>query len=260
MLQTMQSSNFYNALAEDYDLLTGRRGIPETVQARLERLAKRYLWRRVVDAACGTGQHTIALALLDVEAVGVDSSERMIQLARREAAERGLRARFEIGDFRYLDRVVGTGWDAVICLGNSIAHLQDDEDLRKTLSSFCRCLGASGSILIQMLNYPLLMRRGERIIAISRSGPREFVRFNDYLDNGRVRFNVLRIDWSQGKATYDIISTELSAFSPERLVAALEEIGFGELEIWSDLEGNPFDPDRSRDLVLVARRASPKNG
>ncbi|HEV2779693.1 MAG TPA: methyltransferase domain-containing protein [Actinophytocola sp.] len=54
---------------------------------------------RVLDIGCGTGQTTRDAARVAASAVGVDVSERMLKVARRRAAEEGLRnIAFELAD------------------------------------------------------------------------------------------------------------------------------------------------------------------
>src|SRR5260370_16966353 len=53
---------------------------------------------RVLDSGCGTGEHTLLAAAHGADATGVDGSGLAIGRARQKAAERGLVARFEVGD------------------------------------------------------------------------------------------------------------------------------------------------------------------
>lgn len=52
----------------------------------------------VLDAGCGTGEHTILAARHGASALGIDISPRAIEIARHKAAERGVET-----DFRVLD-------------------------------------------------------------------------------------------------------------------------------------------------------------
>jgi ubiquinone/menaquinone biosynthesis C-methylase UbiE len=55
----------------------------------LERRLRAHGARRVLDVACGTGQHAIALARAGFDAVGVDASDAMVARARENAAQAG---------------------------------------------------------------------------------------------------------------------------------------------------------------------------
>lgn len=52
----------------------------------------------VLDPGCGTGEHTIMLAGRGYDVLGVDFAPKAIELARANAARRGVDARFEVAD------------------------------------------------------------------------------------------------------------------------------------------------------------------
>jgi SAM-dependent methyltransferase len=64
---------------------------------------------KVLDVGCGPGRHALALARAGFDVLGIDISSAFVDLARSEAAAQGLsgRARFEVGDARYLHRDPG---------------------------------------------------------------------------------------------------------------------------------------------------------
>lgn len=69
-------------------------------QPALVRLAELGAFRgAVLDAGCGTGEHTILAALRGAtRTLGIDVSPRAIETARRKAAERDVDARFQVRD------------------------------------------------------------------------------------------------------------------------------------------------------------------
>jgi SAM-dependent methyltransferase len=80
---------------------------------------------RVLDPGCGTGEHALLAASLGHEVVGVDLSARAIELAMTKATERGLKARFVVGDaLRLVD--LGERFDTVLDCG--LFHVFDDDE------------------------------------------------------------------------------------------------------------------------------------
>src|SRR6267154_2277895 len=80
--------------AEDFDSVY-MQGVPPwdigRSQPAFAELAERgRLAGRVLDAGCGTGEHTLMAAALGLDTTGIDGSPRAIDLARRKAAERGV--------------------------------------------------------------------------------------------------------------------------------------------------------------------------
>jgi cyclopropane fatty-acyl-phospholipid synthase-like methyltransferase len=80
---------------------------------------------RVLDAGCGTGEHTLLAAARGADAVGVDVSPRATAHARAKAAQRGVIARFEVADALDLGQL-GMTFDTVI--GSGLFHVFDDQE------------------------------------------------------------------------------------------------------------------------------------
>ena len=91
----------------------------------------------VLDAGCGTGEHTLLAAAHGADATGVDIAERAIEIARRKAEERGIGATFEVGDVLHLERL-GRQFDVVIDSG--VFHVFDDEERAAYVISLCSAL------------------------------------------------------------------------------------------------------------------------
>ena len=81
----------------------------------------------ILDAACGTGMHAIALAQQGHSVSGADLSTGMIERAKVNAAEAGVQARFAAAGFGALAQEFqgqpDFPFDALLCLGNSLPHL-----------------------------------------------------------------------------------------------------------------------------------------
>jgi len=112
-------------------------------QAPFVRLAESGLLSgRVLDAGCGTGEHVLLAAAHGAAATGVDLSGLAIEKARAKAAERGLTARFEVGDVLRLDRL-GETFDTVTDSG--VFHVFDDGDRARYVASLAGVLEPGGS-------------------------------------------------------------------------------------------------------------------
>lgn len=60
--------------------------------------------------------------------------------------------------------LIGDGFDAVICLGNSFAHMQDNygdqREQKQAISNFEKCLRKGGMLLIDHRNYDHMIATG----------------------------------------------------------------------------------------------------
>ncbi|GAB2674065.1 class I SAM-dependent methyltransferase [Saccharopolyspora gloriosae] len=71
-------------------------GAPQPAVVELERSGA--FGGAVLDVGCGTGEHTIHLARLGYDVLGVDSSGNAVDRARANAARQGVEARFDVAD------------------------------------------------------------------------------------------------------------------------------------------------------------------
>jgi len=97
---------------------------------------------RVLDAGCGTGEHALLAASRGGDAVGIDISPLAIGRARGKAAERGLTARFEVGDLLDLGRL-GLTFDTVVDSG--VFHVFDDDSRARYVASLASALRPGGA-------------------------------------------------------------------------------------------------------------------
>ncbi len=77
----------------------------------------------LLDAGCGTGEHTILAAGRGADALGIDISQRAIEIARRKADERGVEASFRVLDALHLD-TLGESFETI--LDSGLFHVFDD--------------------------------------------------------------------------------------------------------------------------------------
>jgi cyclopropane fatty-acyl-phospholipid synthase-like methyltransferase len=77
----------------------------------------------LLDAGCGTGEHTILAALHGARALGIDVSPRAVEIARRKAVERGIDTSFQVFDALHLD-TLGETFDTIVDSG--LFHVFDD--------------------------------------------------------------------------------------------------------------------------------------
>jgi len=85
---TMQEVDFYNQLAESYDAMTRFDERLGRERDLLKFWVEAGCWQTVLDAACGTGLHAIALASLGIKTTASDASAAMLEQAQERAAAR----------------------------------------------------------------------------------------------------------------------------------------------------------------------------
>jgi SAM-dependent methyltransferase len=100
---------------------------------------------RVLDAGCGTGEHTLMAAAMGLDAIGVDSSPKAIALARDKATRRRLPARFLVADALALD-ALDERFDTV--LDSGLFHVFDDADRPRYVAALAAVLRSGGWLFL----------------------------------------------------------------------------------------------------------------
>jgi len=99
------------------------------------------LGRTVLDVGCGTGEHVLMAAEAGCDATGIDITAAAIRLAEAKAHERGVPARFIVGDALHLESL-GEQFDTVLDCG--LFHVFDDEDRAPFVESLSHVLRSGG--------------------------------------------------------------------------------------------------------------------
>ena len=219
----------------------------------------------VLDAACGSGGHAIALAKNGYAVAGTDLSPGMITQARKNAQKEGLTIDFQAAGFGTLQAHLNHSplfpFNAIICLGNSLPHLLSTDEISQALKDFYNCLKPGGVLILQNRNFDAVMAKKERWIGpqARRIDDEEwlFLRFYDFDPDGLITFNIVRLhrqgggDWQQ-----HISVTRLYPLLYRDLIERLSQAGFGDVNAFGLMDHVPFDPAHSENLVIAARKSA----
>lgn len=115
----------------------------------------------ILDAATGTGFHSVQLLKAGFNVTSADGNAQMLVKAFDNARQHGHVLRTVHADWRWLNRDVEDQlFDAVICLGNSFTHLFEEHDRRRSLAEFYAVLKHDGVLIIDQRNYDKILDSG----------------------------------------------------------------------------------------------------
>jgi len=122
--------------------------------------------KTVFDVACGTGIDSVLLVEEGFDVASCDASDKMLKFALKTRWERRKEEAFDKweiaeGNWLHLDDAEITtpkgGFDALICMGNSFAHLPDFDGKQTShytaIKNFYRFLRPGGILVIDHRNY-----------------------------------------------------------------------------------------------------------
>src|SRR5262245_55044166 len=117
-----------------------------------------------VDLGCGSGFQTMALARLGFRVLAVDFSQRL--LAELMERARGLPVEAVAGDLRNVADLVPVGVEVVVCMGDTLSHLEHEEDLGRVFDGVATCLAPGGRLILTFRDLSGELRELDRFLPV----------------------------------------------------------------------------------------------
>lgn len=184
----------------------------------LKQILTSYSCETVLDAACGTGIDSVMLIEEGFSVTSCDYSDKMLKTAWHTRWERRKEAAFDNWDIyeaNWLTLPTDLGeeqqYDAVICLGNSFAHLPDltgnQDSHRLALKNFATMVKPGGILLIDHRNYDSILDKGR--------APTKNIYYNSqYVSD--IRTSVIYQNGSPAKIILDYVMSDPSETGPKK--------------------------------------------
>ncbi|XTB04720.1 class I SAM-dependent methyltransferase [Treponema denticola] len=201
---------------------------------------------RLCDAGCATGELAMGLYQKGYNICGLDLNAKMIGIAEKKAScirKTGelMFYHADIADIMQFGKFKG-----VLCFGNTLPHLHDEDILRRFFSSVYRSLEEHGIFIVEVLNY-------DRILADKRMDFKDketkdfiFKRHYDFLPDGDIRFTIEFTDKQRSTVASDF--TVLHPLKRQMLLALFKQAGFKSVSAYSDYS---FTESRAEDYAVV---------
>ncbi len=138
-------------------------------QALLERLGitARPGGGLAVDLGCGSGFQSIALARLGFRVLAIDFSHQL--LAELNERARGLPVTALAGDIRDVGALAPTGVELVVCMGDTLSHLEREGDLERVFAGVGARLAVGGRFILTFRDLSRQLHDLDRFIPLCSS-------------------------------------------------------------------------------------------
>ncbi len=214
--------------------------------------------RRVLDCACGTGQHACLFACWGLEVGGSDISQEMILKSRHLADSRNLQIDFRRTSFDRLSEVFDEPFQATVCSGNSLSLAGKRSVVEEAISQMAALTTPDGALIIQVLNYerfPLGHNVYSDPVAREHIG-QNYIFMKTYRRAGTTCEMDIVVLQSGPTDTWTrtVFSERLLLLDKASLVGMAERAGFARVKLYGGYGMGPFNPRTSRDLIMVARK------
>ncbi|MEF8757234.1 MAG: class I SAM-dependent methyltransferase [Halobacteriales archaeon] len=202
---------------------------------------------RLLDVPCGVGRHAVSLAKRGFRVTAVDATDRYLESARARAEDSNVDVEFVHEDMRSFRR--GETFDAVLNLYTSFGYFEERQDDERTARNFYESLTPGGTLVMSLAGKEVLAGAFEKRSWEERDGA--------YL----LEHREVTDDWSwMTNRWHLVVDGEVREFTvSHRLYSAYElsellrNVGFDAVDAYGNLDGDPYDADAEK-LVVVAEK------
>ncbi len=108
----------------------------------------------LLDIGCGTASLLLEVEQSLEQVTGIDLDETMLAIASRKAAETGSSAALHCADMLDIGELfTPESFDVVLCMGNTIAHLNGERELTAFVADLFDIITPGGMFVLQGINY-----------------------------------------------------------------------------------------------------------
>lgn len=196
----------------------------------------------ILDMGCGKGRHSILLNEMGYDVVGIDLSAANIEAARKSATAN---LRFYQHDMR--QPIKGVQFDLVINLFTSFGYFESAEDNLKVLQSAHGMLAANGQFVLDFLNAPK---------AIEGLVPDETRKVSTTVFHiqRKVEDGIIIKEIQVNNDPELVFEERVQALTREELFDMFDRAGFIPTATFGSYSLNPFDPETSERLIIIANK------
>ena len=202
--------------------------------------------KSVLDAATGTGFHSVQLLKAGFDVVSIDGSPQMLTKAFANAQDHGLILQTVHSDWRWLSSQLVGRYDAVICLGNSFTHIFEERDRRRALAEFYSMLKPDGVLILDQRNYDAILdgksKPGQKFYYCGENVTAQ----PEHVDDGLARFRYEFPDDS-------VFHLNMFPLRQRYVRQLMHDVGFQSVNTYGDFQSS-FREDEPDFLIHVAEK------
>ena len=210
---------------------------------------------RIADVACGTGRHANMFHDWGLEVQGSDISLNMIQRAREQFGE-SERLRWKVQGFE--DSIGPAGaFDAVVCIGNSLALAPDTAAAEQALRHMLQALRPGGLAIVHVLNLWKLPEGPciwQKLIRQTTAQGKSAILKGVHRCQDKGYVELVIIDDGANDASIPSRSVRFLGLKADDLGAIARESGAMDVTFFGSHQHQPYDAGKSPDLIMVATK------
>ncbi len=228
-------SQFYNQIAEKYDFIFPLSPAHKTF------FASELHGKTILDVGAATGNLTAYLSSQGYEVTAIDLSERLIA----KAAEKGV----TVQQLNMLTIDELPTFDNIVCIGNTLSHLDSKTSVQLFLQKAYRQLTQGGKLVLQLVNFQkyFAQQQGDYLgnLPLIENDKVKFERYYYLNEEGKIIFKTILDDTIKNEEL-------LQPIFADQLTEWLTQIGFQAINLYGNFKKDPFDKEKSMALIVTA--------
>ncbi len=212
--------------------------------------------KQILDIGCATGELAFQIAVENANIIGIDINEDLLDQAIKK---RGVapNPKFQFGNMLELENdFEAEMFDAVLCFGNTLVHLESKEMVAQMLTGAMNVLKPGGKLLLQILNYDYILDAQLSELPLVESDNITFIRQYRFDKNSqKIRFYT-ELHLKKEDHTVVVNETNLLALKSSELVDLLSNAGFQDIELFSNFKQDVFGGKHIPLVVSAVKAAS----
>jgi SAM-dependent methyltransferase len=205
---------------------------------------------QVLDVACGHGRHAIELAKRGYHVMGIDLSERFIDMAKQTAQLNELtNAEFLVGDMR--ESYFVNRFDGAYSYFTSFGYF-DDADNKRVLESVAKALVKGGTFLVETVNRDWTIHKVENQPRRWDEIEPDFLLLEDTTFNAHTsRIHTKRMIFDKGQRR--TVEYDIKLYTHAELEDMLEEVGLQVTATFGSKERMPYSVSSPR-MIIISKK------
>ena len=228
-------SQFYNQIAEKYDFIFPLSPAHKTF------FASELHGKTILDVGAATGNLTAYLSSQGYEVTAIDLSEGLIA----KAAEKGV----TVQQLNMLAIDELPTFDNIVCIGNTLPHLDSKTSVQLFLQKAYRQLTQGGKLVLQLVNFQkyFAQQQGDYLgnLPLIENDKVKFERYYYLNEEGKIIFKTILDDTIKNEEL-------LQPIFADQLTQWLTQIGFQAINLYGNFKKDPFDKEKSMALIVTA--------
>lgn len=240
---------FYNDISKYYDsIFSVSKDTVEFIKKSVGKPPK-----SILDVACGTGGYSVELDKHGYNLTAVDIDSKMIEHLKLKANNGESNVEFFQSNMLDLyKRLDNNAYGAVYCIGNSLVHLENLNEIQNFFIDVYKLLKKDGVFIFQIINYDRVISKDIKSLPtiVNESVPLKFERFYRY-EKSKDIIEFKTILSVENKVIENKIY--LTPLLHDDAISMLKRAGFNEIKSYGNFKKDNFEKENSYALIIEAK-------